>query len=104
MPLRASNCKTRGLSALLALSILLGSFCVVTGLCIVPGPDRPQVAVDACHSLQTFNLVSTVTIARSDWSLATPAPAVREGIAERPRIKISNLNFPPDPPPPKAAI
>lgn len=104
MHLRASKCKTRGLSALLALSILLGTLSVLNGLCIVPGPDRPQIAVDACHSLQTFNLVSTVTIARSDGSLATPAPAVREAITEGPRSKVSNLNFPPDPPPPKAAI
>jgi hypothetical protein len=104
MRLHLSQWKSPGLGAFLALTILLGGLSVLNGVRIVPGPDHPQIALDACHPLQTFNLVSTVTTARSAWSFPSFAPYERGTIPERPRIKINNLNFPPDPPPPQATI
>jgi hypothetical protein len=104
MPLRASKCKTRGLSAFLALSILLGSLCVVTGLCVVPGPDHPQVALEMCHPLQSFNVVSTPLIAPPASSFQNPVFYAQGAIPERAESKIVNLSVAPDPPPPRAAI
>ena len=104
MPLRTSKCKTRGLSALLALSILLGSFCVVTGLCIVPGPDHPQLTLEMCHPLQSFNVVSTLLIAAPALRLQNSVRYAQGAIPERTKSKIVNLNVAPDLPPPKAAI
>ncbi|MBV8137177.1 MAG: hypothetical protein JO121_16335 [Deltaproteobacteria bacterium] len=104
MPLRVSNCKTRGLSALLALSILLGSFSVVTGVCIVGGLDHPELALEMCHPLQSFNVVSTPLIAPPVSSFQHPVLYAQGAIPERTKSKIVNLNVAPDPPPPKAAI
>ena len=103
MPLRASKC-TRGLSALLALSILLGSFCVATGLCIVPGPDHPQIAVEMCHPPQGFNVVSTPLIAFPALGLQKPVLYAQGALPEGTKSKIVNLNVAPDPRPPRAAI
>jgi hypothetical protein len=104
MPLRASKCKTRGLSALLALSILLGSFSVVTGLCIVAGLDHAELALEMCHPQQSFNLVSTPLIAPPASSIQNPVFYAQGAIPERRSSKILNLNIAPDPPPPRAAI
>jgi hypothetical protein len=104
MGLGLSQWKSPGLSAVLAVSVLLGSVTVLAGLRIVQGPDRPAVSLDVCHPVQTFNLVATVTIARSASSLPERAPCTRDAITRQPRIKINSLNFAPDPPPPKAPI
>jgi hypothetical protein len=104
MPFRASKCKTRGLSALLALSILLGSFSVVTGLCIVAGLDHPELALEMCHPPQSFNVVSTPLIAPPASSFQNPVFYAQGVIPERAKSKIVNLSLAPDPPPPRAAI
>jgi hypothetical protein len=104
MPFRASKCKTRGLSALLALSILLGSFSVVTGLCIVSGLDHPELAVEMCHPPQSFNVVITPLIAPPASSFQNPVFYAQGAIPERTNSKLVNLNVAPDPPPPRAAI
>jgi hypothetical protein len=104
MPLRPSKCKTRGLSALLALSILLGSFSIGTGLCIVAGPHHPEVALDMCHPLQGVNVVSTPLIVPPASSFQSPVFYAQGTIPEGVKSKIVRLSFAPDPPPPKAPI
>jgi hypothetical protein len=104
MPFRASKCRTRGLSALLALSILLGSFSVVTGLCIVAGLDHPELALEMCHSPQSLNVVSAPLIAPPASRFQNPVFYAQGAIPEKTNRKIVNLNVAPDPPPPRAAI
>jgi hypothetical protein len=103
MPLRALNKGRRGLSALLAVSILLGSLTIVTGVCIIAGPDRPVISLDVCHPLQSFNLASTPSIVPPAARFSEPVLCPRSASPEGPRVKLINLNFPPDPPPPKTA-
>jgi hypothetical protein len=104
MGLRLSKFESRGLSAALAMLILLGSVYVSSGLGIVPGSAHPEIALDVCHPLQTFNLVSKVLITRPDSGFPRPALDVRGTIPEQPTIRIISLSFAPDPPPPKALI
>ena len=104
MPLRTSKCWTSRLSALLALSILLGSFSTGTGLCIVAGPHHAEVALEMCHPPQSINVVSTPLITAPASSFQNCVLYAQGAIPERTKSKIVNLNVAPDPPPPKAAI
>lgn len=103
MPLRALNHLRRGLSALLGVSILLGSLTIVTGVCIIAGPDRPVISLAVCHPLQSLNSASTPLIVPPVAGSYKPVPCPRSAFLEGPRVKLINLNFPPDPPPPKTA-
>jgi hypothetical protein len=104
MNLEPTKLGLRGISAALALCVLFSGFSMVSGSCIVPGPDRPQLRLDICDPVQTFNLVATVTIARSASSVSERPPVERGAITRLPKVKINSLNFAPDPPPPKAAV
>ena len=90
------------LAVLLASCLLLGSFSVVTGLCIKPGPQAPEISLDVCHPLQAANPVANVVVARpaSGWSLPEIFP--RRLIVERPVARLINFISAPDPHPPKA--
>jgi hypothetical protein len=92
----------RGLSGVLALSILIGNFSVVTGLCLTPGPDRPQISLDVCHPLQTPNLVANTLLARPAAGLSQPRIRSLGSVLELPSAKFTKNVFSPDPPPPKA--
>lgn len=104
MNLGLTKLDLRSISTALALCMLLSGFSIVNGLCVMPGPDHPQLRLNICDPVQTLNLAATVTIARSASSLRERAPCTRDAITPQPRIKIKSLNFAPDPPPPKTAV
>jgi len=80
---------------------LLGSFGVVTGLCIKPGPQRPEVSLDVCHPLQAANPAANGFTARPATGLSLSAIFPRQAIVERPLVRLIDFTFTPDPPPPK---
>ena len=99
-----SQFKSPALSVVLVVSILLGSAFVLSDLCIASGPDHPTIALDLCHPIQSLIQVSTATMAYSQWSIPECTLYELGSIPSQPRVKIINLNFAPDPPPPKASI
>jgi hypothetical protein len=104
MGARATKCSSRLMSLLLAFCILLGSFTVVTGLRVTPGPAHPEISLDVCHPLQTPNLVASVLIARPAAGLSEPVIYSQGSIAERSAARLTEYAFAPDPPPPKALV
>jgi len=90
------------LAVLLASCLLLGSFSVVTGLCIKPGPQAPEISLDVCHPLQAANPVADVVVARPASGLSLPEILPRRAIVEKPVARLINFIPAPDPPPPKA--
>jgi hypothetical protein len=101
MRLPPTKYRSRALVVLLASCLLLGSFSVVTGLCMKPGPQRPEISLEVCHPVQAANLVANIVAARpaSGLSLSTIFP--RQSIVERPLARLIDFIFTPDPPPPK---
>jgi len=101
MRLPPTKYRSRALAVLLASCLLLGSFSVVTGLCIKPGPERPELSLDVCHPLQAANPVANVVAARPASGLSLSAIFPRQSIVERPVARLIDFIFTPDPPPPK---
>jgi len=92
---------SRALAVLLASCLLLGSFSVVTGLCIQPVHQRPEISLDVCHPLQAANPVANIVAARPASGLSLSAIFPRRSIVERPVARLIDFIFTPDPPPPK---
>ena len=80
---------------------MLGSFPVLTGLCIKPGPQALEVSLDVCHPLPAANPVANVAVARPAAGLSLPEIFARHSIVERPLARLIDFIFTPDPPPPK---
>ena len=94
----------RGLSGILALCLLLSSFSVVTGLCIISGPEHPEISLDVCHPLQAPNIVTSVLIARPASELSEPFMYPQGTTFELPLAEVAEIVLTPDPPPPKALV
>ena len=101
MRLPPTKYSARALALLLASCLLLGSFSVVTGLCIKPGTKRPEISLDVCHPLQAANPVANIVVARPASGLSLSVIFPRQSIVERPVARLLDLIFSPDPPPPK---
>ena len=101
MPLPPTEYSPRALAVFLASCLLLGSFSVVTGLCIKPGTQRPEISLDVCHLLQAANPVANIVVARPASGLSLSAIFPRQSIVERPVASLVDFIFSPDPPPPK---
>jgi len=92
---------SRALAVLLASCLLLGSFCVVTGLCFKSGPQRPEISLDVCHPLQAAKAVTNIVAARPASGLSLSAMFPRQSMVERSMARLIDFIFTPDPPPPK---
>jgi hypothetical protein len=92
---------SRALAVLLASCLLLGSFSAVTGSCIKPGPQRPEISLDVCHPLLAANPVANIVAARPASGLSLSAIFPRQSTGERPPARLIEFIFTPDPPPPK---
>jgi hypothetical protein len=101
MRLPPTKYRSRTLAVLLASCLLLGSFPVVTGLCITPGPQAPEISLDVCHPLQAANPIANVVVARPASGLSVPEILARRSSVERPVARLVNFISTPDPPPPK---
>src|SRR5271155_990949 len=101
MRLLLTRCKSPGLSLMLAVWVLIGSFSATTGLRVVPGPDRPEIGLDVCHPLQTLSLAAATLIAPLASGPATPVLYEQGMVAQVPAAKTIDRSFVPDPPPPK---
>ena len=102
MRLQPIKFRSRGLAVLLASCLLLGSFSVLTGLCIKPGPERPELSLDVCHPVPAANQVANVALARPGSRLSLPAIFLRGSLGESPVARLIEFISTPDPPPPKA--
>jgi hypothetical protein len=103
MRLPPAKCRSGALAVLLAAScLLLGGFSVVTGLCIGPGPQAPEISLDLCHPLQAANPVADVVVARPASGSSLPEIFPRGSIVEKPVARLINFISTPNPPPPKA--
>ena len=96
-----SKTNLRDISAVLAIVLLLVSFPSTAGLVIVSGPSHPELTVNICQPLQTFDLVSSVLLARPATVL--PEFIIRDvgsDVAKR-EFRLDDLKIAPDTPPPK---
>ena len=80
---------------------MLGSYSVVIGLCVKPGPQLPEISLDVCHPLQAANAVANLVTARPASGLSLSGIFPRQSIVERPLARLIDFIFTPDPPPPK---
>ena len=99
-----SKADLRALSLILAIVFFLGSAPSTSGFVIVSGPSHPELTVNICQTLQTFDLVSGVLLAR-------PAPILPEFIlrdlgsaALTDAVQPIDLKIAPDTPPPKCLV
>ena len=99
-----SKSDLRALSAILAVVLLIAGAPSTAGLAFVAGPNHPQLTVDLCHPIQSFDHSVNVLFAR-------PAPTTIEYVignfvtvaAELP-VRIGSYISGPEPPPPKQLI
>jgi len=96
------KCNSPLVCVMLAFGILIGSFSVIQGLCIVSGPDHPEISLDVCHPIQGINLVTIVSIARPASNSYEPSRFPADRVVAPASAKILDLSFAPDPPPPKS--
>ncbi len=101
MTMSPARFSSRSVSVLIAACIFLGSFSAIAGLTINSGPEHPVISLDVCHPLQTAVVPATVLIARSTSALSKPVVCPQGSITEKPAVKLVDLIFSPDPPPPK---
>jgi len=92
----------QALSSVLAVVILLGSVPLTAGVVIVSGPIHPELTVNICHPIQSFDRVSSTTVAR-------PAAAVPESVlfdlgwvSGNGTAPLTERSVAPDTPPPKS--
>ncbi|HYB90465.1 MAG TPA: hypothetical protein VEC38_05410 [Candidatus Binataceae bacterium] len=96
-----SRIELQALSSVLAAALLLGSIPLTTGVVLVCGPIHPELTVNICYPIQSFDRMSNGAVAR-------PAAAVLKstlfdlgcaaGIGTAPIIERGIV---PDTPPPK---
>ena len=105
MSLLFAKCRSRGISAVLAAVILLGSVPALSGTYIASGPEHPQITLDVCNPLQRPSPVSKVFLAHPDSGiLPEPVFEFQGTIPESSTLRLIDLTFAPDPPPPKAPL
>jgi len=94
-----SDCQTLGF--VLALVVLLAGLPMTTGIVLVSGHSEPELTINICQPLQTFNL-------RLNTLFARPALAVLQFVfwdmgsaVIRETARMLEYTAPPDTPPPK---
>lgn len=104
MHLLLARFRSRGLSAFLAIAILVGCLSVITGLSITRGPEHPEISLDMCHPLQAPIVAASVIVARPAAEVSEPMIYPQGSIIEHPAARLVEFIFTPDPPPPKAHV
>lgn len=99
-----SKAISRQLSLALAILLLLASGPLTAGIVVLSGPRQPEITINICQPIQTFDRVSNILLARPAIVLPefvlhdVGSPAIR-AIPQLVDCKID-----PDTPPPKRAV
>ena len=99
-----SKSDLRALSSILAIALLIAGAPSTAGLTLFAGPNHPQLTIDLCHPVQSFDRAANILLAR-------PAPITMEHFVgnlapmtgEVP-VRIDDYISGPEPPPPKQLI
>ncbi len=99
-----SKADLRDLSLIVAVVMLLASVPPNPGFVVVSGPSRPELTVNICQPLQTFDRVSNILLARP----ATVSPefvlCALGSTGVKKAVRVADLKVAPDTPPPKRAV
>ncbi len=99
-----SKADFRALSLILAIVLFLGSAPSTSGFVIVSGPSHPELTVNICQPLKTFDLVSGVLFARP---AAIPPEFILRDLGSAALMDAAqpiDLKIAPDTPPPKCLV
>lgn len=96
-----SRTDLRVLSSILAVVLLLSSSPLTAGIVISPGPIQPEITINICHPIQTFDFVSTTLLARP--AAGRPELLLRDfgSVTANAIVQLIEYRVPPDTPPPK---
>jgi hypothetical protein len=99
-----SKADLRHLSLAVAVILLLASVPSTAALVIVSGPGQPELTVNICQPIQTFDRVSNILLARPATVL--PEFVVRDlgSTALEEMARLVDHKAAPDTPPPKRSI
>ena len=99
-----SKADLRALSLILAIVLSLGSAPSTAGFVIVSGPRHPELTINICQPLQTFDLVSSVLLARPAAIL--PEFILRDlgSAVAKSEFRLVDSKVAPDTPPPKHLV
>jgi|SRR5271156_1400291 len=99
-----SKTDLRDLSSVLAIVMLLASFPSTAGFVVISGPSHPELAANICQPLQTFDLVSSVLLARPAAIL--PEFILRDlgSAVAKSEFRLVDSKVAPDTPPPKHLV
>jgi len=94
----------RIVSAILAISVLLGSIPLSAGIVVTSYPKRPTFMLNICEPLQTGLTVSMTQIARPATSPPRLVFLEYGKLSTSPLSPLDDLSIAPESPPPKAAV
>jgi hypothetical protein len=99
-----SNTDSVTLALILAIVMLLASAPSTAGLVIVSGPSHPELTINICQPLQTFDRASNVLLARP--AAVMPEFVLRDFGSTAPKQAAPPVDFKvaPDTPPPKRPV
>ncbi len=99
-----SNTDLRDLSLVVAIVMLLASVPSTAGLVIVSGPSHPELTINICQPLQTFDRVSNTLLARP--ATVQPDFVLRDlgSTAVKKALRLVDFKVAPDTPPPKLPV
>jgi hypothetical protein len=100
----SSNTDSGTLALILAIVMLLASAPSTAGLVIVSGPSHPELTINICQPLQTFDRVSNVLLARP--AAVMPEFVLRDwgSTAVKQPVQPADFIVAPDTPPPKRPV
>jgi len=93
----------RLVSALLALTLLLGSMPLTTGVVIVFGQSHPELAMNFCHPLESATAAAPIALARPALIPLAPALVEVERLRYSARTLLTEFSLEPENPPPESA-
>jgi hypothetical protein len=99
-----SKAGLRHLSFIAAIVLLLISAPSTAGLVLVFGPSQPELTVNICRPIQTFDRVSNTLLAGP--AMVLPVFVLRDlgSTAVREAVRLVDCRVPPDTPPPKRLV
>jgi len=94
----------QALSVVMAVALLLSTIPLTSGVVIVFGPAQPELTINICHPLQTFEGTSNTILARpAATGLGFGLPDFGF-ISLKPSTQPNDRNVAPDTPPPKHLV
>ena len=92
------------MSSFLAIVLLLTTIPLTSGVVITSGPSQPQLTVNICQPIQSFDCVSNNLLARPSIESPRFALALLGPPTAEPDARTTEFKAAPDIPPPKRPI